>query len=223
MKRFLNADSYGSTGQGFLGYNMFAYCNNNPANSKDPSGLVRISTVPMMCTDGETNYYYGQSAISNEDRAIIDMIEDQGHYVLRYNSRIDSVEIAEQVFSYHEKSFWEESSDFLMRNGIETLAEGVAAELICGGIFWKEAALYVGCNFLSHLLFPGEDLPYRDGVNYNQYVITVNGHVKNWDGTITHYKESFVFSRIKADVDCNEFSETYYLHDHSFFEFNIWG
>jgi len=24
--RFINADSYASTGQGFLGYNMFAYC-----------------------------------------------------------------------------------------------------------------------------------------------------------------------------------------------------
>ena len=26
VRRFLNADSYGSTGQGILGYNMFAYC-----------------------------------------------------------------------------------------------------------------------------------------------------------------------------------------------------
>ena len=39
VKRFLNADSYASTGQGFLGYNMFAYCGNNPANSSDSCGL----------------------------------------------------------------------------------------------------------------------------------------------------------------------------------------
>lgn len=38
VKRFLNADSYGSTGQGFLGYNMFAYCENNPEICTDPSG-----------------------------------------------------------------------------------------------------------------------------------------------------------------------------------------
>ena len=38
VKRFLNADSYGSTGQGFTGYNMFAYCGNNPANGSDPTG-----------------------------------------------------------------------------------------------------------------------------------------------------------------------------------------
>ncbi|MBR5292486.1 MAG: wall-associated protein, partial [Clostridia bacterium] len=30
--RFINADSFASTGQGFLGYNMFAYCNNNPVS-----------------------------------------------------------------------------------------------------------------------------------------------------------------------------------------------
>ena len=38
MKRFLNADSYGSTGQGFLGFNMFAYCGNNPISRVDNTG-----------------------------------------------------------------------------------------------------------------------------------------------------------------------------------------
>ena len=38
ISRFINADSYGSTGQGFLGTNMFAYCNNNPVNYTDPTG-----------------------------------------------------------------------------------------------------------------------------------------------------------------------------------------
>ena len=36
--RFINADEYVSTGQGFIGCNMFAYCNNNIINSKDPTG-----------------------------------------------------------------------------------------------------------------------------------------------------------------------------------------
>ena len=36
--RFINADSLVSTGQGVLGNNMFAYCNNNPVNYADPSG-----------------------------------------------------------------------------------------------------------------------------------------------------------------------------------------
>ncbi len=36
--RFINADSYVSTGQGIVGYNMFAYCGNNPVNMSDPMG-----------------------------------------------------------------------------------------------------------------------------------------------------------------------------------------
>ena len=38
--RFINADSYVSTGQGIVGYNMFAYCGNNPVNKSDPMGDV---------------------------------------------------------------------------------------------------------------------------------------------------------------------------------------
>ena len=36
--RFINADSYVSTGQDFLGHNMFAYCGNNPVIGYDPTG-----------------------------------------------------------------------------------------------------------------------------------------------------------------------------------------
>ena len=36
--RFINGDSYVSTGQGIIGFNMFAYCLNNPVNFKDTSG-----------------------------------------------------------------------------------------------------------------------------------------------------------------------------------------
>ena len=38
MGRFINADAYASTGQGIIGHNMFAYCNNNPSNRVDTSG-----------------------------------------------------------------------------------------------------------------------------------------------------------------------------------------
>ena len=36
--RFINANVFTSTGQGLLGNNMFAYCNNNPVNCSDPTG-----------------------------------------------------------------------------------------------------------------------------------------------------------------------------------------
>lgn len=37
--RFLNADAFATTGQGFLGNNMFIYCHNNPVLFVDPYGL----------------------------------------------------------------------------------------------------------------------------------------------------------------------------------------
>ncbi len=43
--RFVNADGYVSTGQGLTGYNMFAYCGNNPVNRKDPSGQGWITAL----------------------------------------------------------------------------------------------------------------------------------------------------------------------------------
>lgn len=40
ISRFINADEYASTGQDFLGCNMFTYCNNNPVNYTDPEGKL---------------------------------------------------------------------------------------------------------------------------------------------------------------------------------------
>lgn len=43
--RFVNADGYVSTGSALLGYNMFAYCLNNPISNVDYSG-----SIPMRST-----------------------------------------------------------------------------------------------------------------------------------------------------------------------------
>ena len=43
--RWLNADSYASTGQGILGHNMFAYCLNSPTNMLDNTGEFALSVT----------------------------------------------------------------------------------------------------------------------------------------------------------------------------------
>ena len=44
-RRFVNADSYSSTGQGLIGHNMFAYCLNSSVFVKDDNGCFAISSV----------------------------------------------------------------------------------------------------------------------------------------------------------------------------------
>jgi len=48
--RFLNADGFTTTGQGFTGNNMFAYCGNNPITFVDPTGNIPwfIPLVPFI-------------------------------------------------------------------------------------------------------------------------------------------------------------------------------
>ena len=38
-----DSDGYISTGTGILGYNMYAYCNNNPVMYVDPSGNIVVA------------------------------------------------------------------------------------------------------------------------------------------------------------------------------------
>lgn len=51
MGRFINADVFASTGQGIVGNNMFAYCNNNPIGCRDQDGCA-----PSVSTTDEGYY-----------------------------------------------------------------------------------------------------------------------------------------------------------------------
>ena len=63
--RFISADSFTNTCQSILGYNMFAYCKNDPINRFDPTG--HIPNKMTMMTDGGGNYRY----IDDQGTAII--------------------------------------------------------------------------------------------------------------------------------------------------------
>jgi len=43
--RFINADGYVGANGGILGYNLFAYCNNNPVMGSDPAGEFVLSAL----------------------------------------------------------------------------------------------------------------------------------------------------------------------------------
>ena len=63
--RFLNADGYVSTGQGLTGYNLFAYCGNNPVMYSDPNGTFSMSALMDMLSGMTTVISAGINAIDN--------------------------------------------------------------------------------------------------------------------------------------------------------------
>ena len=75
-RRFINADTYASTGQGFIGANMFAYCNNNPLIFADSSGYAidpRMRTT--VCNDGGYNEIIPR-LFPTEEEAVVDFAKD---------------------------------------------------------------------------------------------------------------------------------------------------
>jgi len=69
LGRFINADALISTGQGVLGNNMFAYCNNNPVNMVDASG-----NLPKWIDDGIN--WFNENVIEPIVQFIEDVKED---------------------------------------------------------------------------------------------------------------------------------------------------
>ena len=61
--RFINADGFASTGQGLLGYNMFAYCNNNSVNAVDTKGNLPTHAVMMKDSGAVSDSYRAKYVI----------------------------------------------------------------------------------------------------------------------------------------------------------------
>ena len=83
--RFLNADSYASTGQGLIGYNAFAYCLNNPGQFIDISGST---CVMVSISYGSSMFIYDQQAdgIGNKKLGVITVSHGGCGPVATYNS-----------------------------------------------------------------------------------------------------------------------------------------
>ena len=76
-RRFINADSYGSTGQGFIGTNMFAYCRSNPIMRIDAYGKwdinveISFDLTPGLHKIADTNMYRVSAWVSGAETVSI--------------------------------------------------------------------------------------------------------------------------------------------------------
>ena len=88
--RFINADGYISTGQGLTGYNMFAYCGNNPVMRADPKGegwILAIALIVVLAvsltscsstevTEEDINLYSNQEGAPQEGKINVKFTPD---------------------------------------------------------------------------------------------------------------------------------------------------
>ena len=73
--RFINADSYASTGQGLIGYNAFAYCINSPVDRSDFNGLLPSKIVAMVYFDKEPSQSLPKTGTPN---SVQDLLNPDG-------------------------------------------------------------------------------------------------------------------------------------------------
>ena len=99
MKRFINADGFASTGQGFLGYNVFAYCKNSPVKHVDASGdvvsvavILGITGLVALCSSLVwLSTPSGQKALNETQKLIAETYSEVKQVVIDYaeNTSID--------------------------------------------------------------------------------------------------------------------------------------
>ena len=157
--RFVNVDSYVSTGQGLLGCNMFCYCNNNPVSNVDLNGKLAFSILALVTFStaavGGMLSLVLFDGVTKEDEyndALIYAQENENAEFLYVDSKVDSVKdstfkIEASVGLYQEKS---NNNEY---NSIEI--DGIKAEAIIGyseismgaylvEVVGKNSAFYIG-------------------------------------------------------------------------------
>ena len=162
--RFINADGYASTGQSYLGYNMFTYCNNAPVSFKDSNGRECLPATPE---DEERMQQFMEMYYEAEGT----------EYVIPVDTGTYTVVIASEHHTQRKPLFPEYFDDieFFSNFGIEIVGLlGISLKYITelGWVKtlgpWASAALYIAKKIDSNSKDP---VPTGD---YTTYTITYN-------------------------------------------------
>ena len=216
LGRFINADSYASTGQGILGNNMFAYCINNPVIYADPYGYEGFVGFGIQFDYSTDHGTYGfEIVIYLEPDVVEETTDDESHnFVIVWYTYsgmcVNAIEMAvspqlvEMVSSLDFEELNNMSSDELLIF-LAGLFKGYESS---GGIF----AIYGNDNFESA----------RDySADFHTYSVTVSNPAHIFSGGVFYsYSDTcwtvggkvsasskLKFSMLPFDV---QYSHTYY-------------
>lgn len=136
--RFINADGYTSTGQGFLGNNMYAYCLYNPVSYSDPAGNASVRIIIPSETEGAVIF---QKVCENPQRKVL---EKEFSDIYRNSTgsdyvfdewKYDSITIEKGTYTITKsEAFWENViSGAILEAGGAVLSLMGAGALVIGG------------------------------------------------------------------------------------------
>ena len=157
--RFISADAFVSTGQGILGYNMFAYCGNNPVMRVDPAGnswYDWLNTIAGLLNPISTLTAIGALAIAVAQGRTEDIIHDLNKGCLDPFNQAESVALEAKVLGFYK--------------GSSVIPQGVIPD----GGFSIFGTIWIGKNIKS--IFTAQDLNHELGHSVQERILGPIGY-----------------------------------------------
>ncbi len=218
--RFINADAFVSTGQGILGNNMFAYCNNNPAVRKDDDGESWLAVVAGAVVNVATTYIAAK--ITGQEYTWLDA------GVAAFSGAVNSLGGLWTLLSGASTGVY--AGYMAYKNGAD-----LGESLLCGGVAAFTTTMSIGnlANFqgsaLDLVTNTAVDLVFGTGGNSiaaaAYKVVTNNAQKRNTRNTqtgnpgstysvISQYKQNYMRQLLLSKIpSTNEYSELSYRGD----------
>ena len=182
-RRFINADSYASTGQGFVGTNMFAYCNNSPVFLVDSYGNMAGKSHLVYSSEGGSRYRNVQN--DGEGARSAELEEYLNGYLLPYDSPYLKANI-----EYLGNLYWDNNTEeyWLAMTKCSLISLFLSSKIPAAGILGAAATLLDVFNY-----FFGEDTP--SDAWHDFYKVSIDVYIETSDFVgISHREYIFVWA-----------------------------
>ena len=182
-RRFISADSYQSTGQGFVGTNMFAYCNNSPVFLVDSYGNMAGKSHLVYSSEGGSRYRNVQN--DGEGARSAELEEYLNGYLLPYDSPYLKANI-----EYLGNLYWDNNTEeyWLAMTKCSLLSLFLSSKIPAAGILGAAATFL---DVFNH--FFGEDTP--SDAWHDFYKVSIDVYIETSDFVgISHREYIYVWA-----------------------------